>query len=83
MVYKFGSPPSMAALIGAAMAQNKFSFWMQYVAEMAWSVASVAMRSKEIPRYPDILAEAKKPRDNRSAEEIKHDLIAKLREVSS
>lgn len=73
-IYRYGMPPGCAALTALLNEQREEKLWRSYVAQCAWRMDRF-LGGKELPTYDSML----KPRETRSAEQIKNQILTKLR----
>lgn len=75
IIYRYGPPRSVAMLLAALAVQARDRRWQSYMADMSYNLLLALSGGKlDIPTYGEMM----KPRDNRTAQQIKDDVIARL-----
>ena len=79
MLYKHGAPPAMSALVALALENQREEIWQAYMAEIVWAMTRLWAKEPVMPRYSEIVPPRSRATDDRTAEEIKRDLVRQLR----
>lgn len=77
-MYAHGAPPRLSALVALAVQQRKQEFWQTYTADALACILRVAAGQQVMPLYSELVQEKPEP-DNRTSEQIIHDLTDRLR----
>lgn len=69
----------MQALSDLSRERNEFRNWQTYMAEMAWASARANYKEFPFPSYTELTKKPQAVKDDRSAEEIRAGIVARLR----
>ena len=75
-LYRYGAPPAMACLSALLNVQSREQAWQTYMATMEWCIARTLYKDFPVPSYSELTEE--KQVDNRTAEEIKGEVLRAL-----
>ena len=75
-MYRYGAPPAMSFLAAMLHEQSRERAWQDYVATMGWCIARTMYKDFPVPSFYDLTED--KPEDNRTAEEIKAEVLRAL-----
>ena len=70
----------MQALSDLLRERDEFRNWQTYMAEMAWASARASYKEFPFPSYAELTKKPQAVKDDRSAEEIRAGIVARLRE---
>lgn len=70
----------MQALSDILREQDELRGWQTYMAEMAWASAKANYKDFPFPSYTEMIKKPAEVKDNRTAEEIRAGIVARLRE---
>ena len=69
----------MQALSDILREQDELRGWQTYMAEMAWASAKASYKDFPFPSYTEMIKKPTEVKDNRTAEEIRAGIVARLR----
>lgn len=69
----------MQALSDLLRERDEFRNWQTYMAEMAWASARANYKEFPFPSYTEMIKKPAEVKDNRTAEEIRAGIVARLR----